>query len=96
MLYRIITHIYQPDNDLKHVSLDARKNSYSILCKGTSLRLANGRLHHDKHIESYTYCNKQGASVIDFLLLNENDFNHIKYFRINLFNEWSDHTPITF
>ena len=63
--------------------------------KGTSLRLANGRLHHDKQIGSYTYCNKQGASVIDYLL-SENDFTRIKDFRFNEFNEWSDHAPITF
>ena len=80
--------------------MDTITNSHGIklldLCKGTSLRLANGRLHHDKQIGSYTYCNKQGASVIDYLLLSENDLNRIKDFRINEFNEWSDKAPITF
>ena len=66
------------------VSLDTITNSHGIklldLCKSrpTSLRLANGRLQHDKQIGSYTYCNKQGASVIDYLLLSENDFNRIR------------------
>ena len=44
----------------------------------------------------YIYFNKQGASVIDYLLLSGNDFNRTKYFRINELNEWSDHAPIIF
>ena len=52
---------YQPDNDLKRVSLviDTTTNSHGIklldMCKGTSLRLANGRLRHDKLVGSYTF-----------------------------------------
>ena len=42
------------------------------------LRLANGRLQHDKQIGSYTYCNKKCACVIDYLLLCGNDFNRIR------------------
>ena len=66
------------------------------LCKSTSLRIANGRLHDDKGVGNYTYCNKQGASVIDYLLLRASDFYCIDKFKIESFNEWSDHAPLSY
>ena len=61
------------------------------LCKSTSLRIANGRLHDDKGVGNFTHCNKQGASVIDYLLLKASDFYCFDKFKIEYFNEWSDH-----
>ena len=80
--------------------MDNGTNSHGLkmidLCKRTSLRIANGRLHDDKGVGYYTYCNKQGASVIDYLLLRASDFYCIDKFKIESFNEWSDHAPLSY
>ncbi len=45
---------------------------------------------------AFTYYNRQGCSVIDYLLLKERDFNSVSNFRVEHFNEFSDHAPLTF
>ena len=72
--------------------MDNGTNSYGLkmidLCKSTSLRITNGRLHDDKGVGNFTYCNKHWASVIDYLLLRAPDFYCIDKFKIESFNEW--------
>ena len=91
---------YIPDIPLDRISTDNGTNSHGLkmidLCKSTSLHIANGRLHDDKGVGNYTYCNKQGASVIDYLLLRASDFYCIDKFKIESFNEWSNHAPLSY
>ena len=57
---------YQPDNDFMRVSPMIQSLTHTVLnflicvkvARPILLRLANGRLQHDKQIGSYTYCNK--------------------------------------
>ena len=37
-----------------------------------------------------------GCSVIDYLLINYNDFSYIDQFKVLEFNEFSDHAPLYF
>ena len=91
---------YIPDLPLRRVSKDTVTNTHGIklldMCKACSLRIANGRLHNDKNVGEFTYHNKNGSSVIDYLLLKENDFTCINDFKVELLYEWSDHVPISF
>ena len=60
------------------------------------MRIANGRLGDDHMVGSYTYSCRNGSSVVDYLLLQETDFHKVENFRVADFNEFSDHSPITF
>ena len=81
MIPDIDTVDYQPDVIFEKNSQDLHINSHGRklleLCKSANMRIVNGRLHDDKHIGSYTFCNSVGASVIDYLMANEIDFNCI-------------------
>ncbi|XP_053405174.1 uncharacterized protein LOC128558910 [Mercenaria mercenaria] len=91
---------YLPDVPLLRASYDKVCNGRGVklldLCKTTSMRLANGRLHNDYNNGFFTYYNRQCSSTIDYLLLNERYFNIIDSFEIGQFNEFSDHAPILF
>jgi len=91
--------IYIPDDPPPRASMDTGTNAHGLrlldLCKATSMRIANGRLDGDLS-GSFTYMNTNGASVIDYLLIPEHDFNIIKDFKVKSFNEWSDHAPLFF
>jgi exonuclease III len=91
---------YVPDCQLDRTSMDTGFNSHGVklldLCKATSLRFANGRLFDDHLVGAFTYCGARGSSVIDYLLLGENDFHCITSFRVHDFSEWSDHAEISF
>ena len=88
---------YIPDVPIPRSTLDNTTNSQGHqildLCKSTELRICNGRL--DK-TGNYTYCSTIGSSVIDYLLINYNDFSCIDQFKVLEFNEFSDHAPLYF
>ena len=90
---------YIPDNPPPRASMDSSTNSHGLklidLCRSTSMRIVNGRLHSDLS-GSFTYANRMGSSVIDYLLVHENDFYIINDFRVGHFNEWSDHAPLLY
>ena len=44
----------------------------------------------------YTFCNYLGSSVIDYVLTNDNKFVCISFFKVERFDEWSFHAPVTF
>ncbi len=46
-------------------------------------------------IGEFTYANRQGSTVIDYLLLNEKDFHIVSDFDVNSFTQFSDHAPMT-
>ena len=91
---------YSPDEPLPRRSLDNAFNSNGLklldLCKATSLRIANGRLGRDCDICTYTYASQLGNSVIDYVILKQQDFGFISDFHVKSFYEWSDHSPLSF
>ena len=60
------------------------------------MRIANGCLGPDCDISTYTYVCLLGNSVLDYIILNQQDFGCISDFHVNSFNEWSDHAPLSF
>ncbi|XP_053405132.1 uncharacterized protein LOC128558889 [Mercenaria mercenaria] len=88
---------YVPDVPLKRVSMDSVSNSHGLqlldLCKSTGIRICNGILEPSG---TYTFCCEHGSSVIDYLLCKQEDFFHINDFTVADFNEFSDHTPLSF
>ncbi len=91
---------YTPDTPLARFSKDTACNAQGTklldLCKSTCMRIANGRLHNDHMIGNFSYANRQGSTVIDYLILNERDFVNVCDFSIEKFNAFSDHSPLTF
>ena len=84
----IICDLYIPDIDsedyiidtpLQRYSMDSGNNSYGNklldMCKGTGLRIANGRLGSDFGVGKYTCFNRNGSSVIDYLILSQSSCN---------------------
>ncbi len=59
------------------------------------MRLANGRLGNDI-VGDFTCISSLGTSVIDYLLLNKQDFHMIDQFTVDSPNEYSDHCPLSF
>ena len=57
--------------DSQHYNMDTKANTYCKLllelCKNTGLIIANARVYQDKHTGSFTYYNRNGKSVIDYI-----------------------------
>ena len=66
------------------------------MCKTTNLLIANGRLHSDRLVGDYTFVNHKGMSMVDYLLLNFDDFEYITQFEIMQINDLSDHSALHF
>ena len=66
------------------------------LCKSTSFVIGNGRLHDDDNIGEFTLCSKNGSSVVDYFLLQKQDFLYVTDFKILNQNEFSDHSGLSF
>jgi len=88
---------YVPDNTLVWASVDKVCNNLWVkcvdLCKSTCFRLVNGRLHRACE-GMFKFANSNGASVIDYLLTQENPFSLISDFSLCSFNEYSDHAGV--
>ena len=84
-----------PRVDKDHM-LDRKGKQLLELCQATSLIIGNGRLHNDLGIGEYTYHTHNGASVVDYLLLNANDLKLVTEFYITRLNEFSDHCGVAF
>jgi len=86
---------YNVDSPLPRVTQDKVHNSHGQqlidLCKSTEMRICNGRLEVSG---SVTYCNANGSSLIDYLLMSEHDFSLVKVFDTPEFNIFSDHAPL--
>ena len=67
-----------------------------LFCQMTNLFTANGRLGDDCDIGQFTFVSHNGLSVVDYLLCNAADSQHIKNFCVLDFNEFSDHSPLFF
>lgn len=90
---------YMPDTPCERKSMDRVTNTHGSklidLCKSMSLRIANGRLASD-YEGSFTFINSSGSSLIDYLLLNDQDFHSIDNFCVAPLTEWSDHCALSF
>ena len=60
---------------VKRINKDSKMNDYGYkllnLCSEANLCVLNGRAFHDKDIGEFACCNKQGKSVIDYVLCNK-------------------------
>ena len=63
-------------------------------CKISSLLIGNGRLYSDAGVGEYTYHSMNGSSVVDYLLLDYNEFGCFTHFCILLPNSFPDHCGI--
>ena len=62
------------------------------MCKSTGLRVCNGRFGDES--AKITFQNKNGCSIIDYLLLNRSAFDNISDFIVGKFNTFSCHAPL--
>ena len=80
--------------------MDTKAKTYSKLllelCKNTGLIIANGRIYQDKHRGSFTYYNRNGKSVINYMLFDPNCYNMITDFAIAPKLVESYHCPLEF
>ena len=66
------------------------------LCKATGLCIVNGRLYGDANNGAYTCMTANGESLIDYLLTAYANFDLLTHFEVLQFNEYSNHSPLTF
>ena len=66
------------------------------LCKASGMCIVNGRYNDDPNNGSYTCMTANGESVVDDLLTSFSHFKIICDFKIHAFNEYSNHTPLSF
>ena len=66
------------------------------LCKASGMCIVNGRYNDDPNNGSYTYMTANGESVVDYLLTYFSHFKIICDFKVHAFNEYSNHTPLSF
>ena len=68
--------------DSQRYNMDTKANTYGKLllelCKNTGFIIANGRLYQDKHRGSFTFFNRNGSSVIEYMLFEPNCLSMIK------------------
>ena len=62
----------------------------------TDLCLANGRLGEDRNVGQFTFVSHNGLSMVEYLLGSYDDSKFIENFCIADFNEFSDHSPVTY
>ena len=74
----------------KDLIVDAYGRKLLNLCKNTGLLIANGRLNDGE----FTFQGSQGSSTVDYILLNNHDFQYVNEFTILEQNEFSDHSPL--
>ena len=88
--YELDTFKMHRNND--DVSLNSYGEQLVQLCRGSKLRVLNGRKRGDLQ-GNFTYLRYQGCSIVDLVLASENIFqtNLIKYLSVQTFTTFSDH-----
>ena len=75
-------------------------NKYGIklieLCHTTGLRIVNGRVGNDNGIGKFTYFDRHGGSVLDYVLVNEHLLYEIQCFDVYDQSVLSDHCLISY
>ena len=74
-------YITTPRASRDHVT-DTHGQHMIALCKSTSFVVGNSRLHDDDNIGEFTFCSKDGLSVVDNFLLQKQDFSYVTDFEI--------------
>ena len=74
--------------------IDAYGRRLLLLCQTTNSLIANGRYFEDSEIGEFTFVTQNGSSVVDYVLLSEDDIFCLDNFEILELNEFSDHAPI--
>lgn len=91
---------YTADEQLPRKNTDTVVNSNGRLlldfCKGTGLRIANGRVEKDANIGECTYVGRNGSSLIDYILVSQNILDMFSSFHVCTPNIFSDHCEVKF
>ena len=91
---------YTADEQLPRNNTDTVVNSngrYLLdFCKGTGLRIANGRVGQDANIGECTYVGRNGSKLIDYILVSQNMLDMFSSFRVCTPNIFSDLCEIKF
>ena len=86
------------DTPMRRQSADIECNRFGDglldLCKSAEFRIVNGRLFTDTH--KMTCYTANGESVVDYVLTSQQNFEQFSDMRIQNFNEFSNHAPISF
>ena len=77
---------YIPDNTLNRTSCDDKVNKYGRkllnICSSNQMRFLNGRCLGD-FTGNYTCWQWNGASVVDYVIIQNDDFHKISWFQIH-------------
>jgi hypothetical protein len=76
--------------DLKHPNIFG--NRILQLCRSSRLRICNGRFGESSG--KFTFQNKNGCSVIDYMLLSCESFSIVHNFTVGKFTTFSCHAPL--
>lgn len=87
--------ITRPMRTSKDSTIDNRGIELLELCSVSDLTIANGRFGSDKDVGDYTCIRYNGASVVDYLLIDGHKQNLLRSFDIRSLTE-SDHLPLKF
>ena len=83
-----------PPRVSKDMVIDRNGRRLIQLCQSTSSIIGNGRLGSDLHSCDFTYHSIHGSSVVDYCILNIDDFYCITGFWVLQPNEYWDHSGI--
>lgn len=75
--------------------LNSRGQELLSFCKESGFRIVNGRVGTDRGVGELTCHNSSGTSLVDYLLVKEDDLNLIANFEV-LNRSESDHSPLVF
>ena len=89
---------FSPDTPIRRQSADNVCNRFGDclldLCKSVDFRIVNGRLFTDTH--KMTCYTANGESVVDYVVTSQQNFEQFSDMRVQNFNEFSNHAPISF
>ena len=83
-----------PPRVSKDIVIDRNDRRLIQLYQSTSSIIGNGRLGSDLHSGDFTYHSIHGSNVVDYCILNIDDFYCITGFWVLQPNEYSDHSGI--
>ena len=91
---------YISDYPLTRISEDNTVNEYGRellqLCKGSQLRIVNGRVGNDKGKGKYMCFTRHGNSVVDYVITSPDFVDSFHQFEVGTLSEISDHCPLLF
>jgi exonuclease III len=91
---------YISDIELPRKSQDSHVNQYGRylidFCRESQLRIMNGRVGKDAEIGKFTYVDKLGSSLIDYVICSQSLINMFSSFDVDDPNILSDHCAVNF